>query len=405
MRAHTSERGTLDASREPGAWYRLRPFELVTGLVLGTVPAEPHVAKPDGPPRAVLEDLLSEALRRPPCVIAFSGGRDSSSLLALAVHLARRDGLSMPIPVTRRFAQTPESDESEWQVRVIRHLGVEDWVRLGLRGECDLIGPLASPILRRHGVLWPPTAHVNVPVLEMARGGTLVTGEGGDEVFGPQRATPVLHLLRGGRRRRRGALKGLPGAVGPAAIRRWHWRRAVVAADTRNWLQPAVRSALTEELVRERVAEPLSWKAATVEVARRRGWVLGAATMQRIADGFDVMVRHPLLDLPFLHALAASGGTLGPMTRAAAMRQLFADVVPPDVLKRTSKARFNATLVGEASRAFAVGWCGGGVDTSLVDEERLRQEWLGPLPHASSLALLQAAWIAAQGWSLEGQIR
>jgi hypothetical protein len=91
------------------------------------------------------------------------------------------------------------------------------------------------------------------------------------------------------------------------------------------------------------------------------------------------------------------------MTRAAAMRQLFADVVPSDVLKRTSKARFNATLVGEASRAFAVGWCGGGVDTSLVDEERLRQEWLGPLPHASSLALLQAAWITAQGWSPDGQ--
>jgi asparagine synthetase B (glutamine-hydrolysing) len=393
---------TVEPPNQMQVWYRLRPFELATGLVLGSVPPAPHDATRPQRPREVLERLLTEALRRPPCVVAFSGGRDSSAVLALAVGLARRDGLALPIPVTRRFPDEPDTDESDWQTTVIRHLGVQDWVRLPLRGACDLIGPIARPILRDHGLLWPPTVHVNVPLLEVAAGGTLLTGEGGDEVFGPHRGTPVLHLLRGGRRRRRGALRHLVGSIGPPAMRRRHWRRHVAAVG-RDWLRPHVQSALIEQIASEYVREPLSWRVATGRAACGRGWVLGAATMQRLADERDVRMRHPLLDPAFLRALAASGPMLGPMSRAEAMRRLFGDVLPPAVLRRRSKAYFNTALLGEASRAFAEGWRGGGVDTRLVDEERLRREWLRPVPHAGSFALLQAAWMAARGWPLDGR--
>ena len=39
-----------------------------------------------------------------------------------------------------------------------------------------MVGPIAQRVLRRHGILWPTNVHVQVPLLEAARGGTLFTG-------------------------------------------------------------------------------------------------------------------------------------------------------------------------------------------------------------------------------------
>jgi hypothetical protein len=61
---------------------------------------------PGATARGVLEELISPALERPPCVIGFSGGRDSSSLLALATHLARREGLPMPVAGPAHVVET-----------------------------------------------------------------------------------------------------------------------------------------------------------------------------------------------------------------------------------------------------------------------------------------------------------
>lgn len=385
----------------------MTPFEIATGAVLGMVPPTEAGAGPPHTesPRAGIERLLLDALQQSPCVVAFSGGRDSSAVLALAVHVARRHGLPMPVPVTRRFPGHPDADETEWQTLVIRHLGIREWVRLPLQGQCDVIGPIASSVLRRHGVLWPPVTFINVPLFEVARGGAVVTGEGGDEVFGRHRATPILHLLRGNRRRRRAAIRELPLAIAPTALRTTYLRHRFAEVDTRAWLLPPVRQRFIDLAVRDLVAEPLAWKRATVDLVRSRAWVVGAATRQRLADEYDVRVDHPFLDPEFLTAFAHSGHVLGPMTRAAAMRGLFGDVLPHKVLRRTSKARFNAALLSETTREFAAAWSGGGVDTTLVDEDLLRAEWLRPLPHACSIALLQTAWMATQGWPLSGPCR
>jgi len=123
------------------------------------------------------------ALERTPCLIAFSGGRDSSALLAVAVDLARREGLSLPVPVTLRFASTA-THEAEWQELVVRHLGLEDWVRLDYGAELDMVGPIAADGLRRHGLLYPANAHLIVPMAQAAAGGSILTGLGGDDVFG-----------------------------------------------------------------------------------------------------------------------------------------------------------------------------------------------------------------------------
>src|SRR3954463_7149340 len=112
----------------------LTGLEIACGLPLAP-PVPVSLPRAGGDPLAALEDVLREALLRPPCVIAFSGGRDSSALLAVATRLAAREGLQPPGAVTQPFPPLPETDESEWQELVARHIGLRDWVRIAHHDE------------------------------------------------------------------------------------------------------------------------------------------------------------------------------------------------------------------------------------------------------------------------------
>ena len=91
---------------------------------------------------------MRPALVDGPCYVTFSGGRDSSAVLAAATALARREGHALPIPVTRVYPDLPDTDESDWQRAVVDHLGLTEWVRLELRdGESDLLGAAARDAL------------------------------------------------------------------------------------------------------------------------------------------------------------------------------------------------------------------------------------------------------------------
>ena len=83
------------------------------------------------------------------------------------------------------------------------------------------------------------------------------------------------------------------------------------------------------------------------------------------------------------------------VTRTAAMRSLFGDLLPDAILARRSKAYFNRAFMGEETRAFAQRWDGSGLDHDLVDPELLRAEWLSDFPSAISTPLLQAAWLGS----------
>jgi hypothetical protein len=163
----------------------LTPLELASGLVFGDGgrPADLPLESPPVPPRAALERAVLPALRRPPCLVSFSGGRDSSAILAVATAVARREGLALPIPATNRFPTADGTLETEWQERVIAYLGIEDWIRRDLTDELDCVGPVATRVLRRHGVLWPCNTHFHDPLFEAAAGGSVLTGIGGDEAF------------------------------------------------------------------------------------------------------------------------------------------------------------------------------------------------------------------------------
>ncbi len=375
---------------------RLTPLEVVAGIPIGAVPGpSPLPSPPRYDPLAALEGAILPAITRNPCVVSFSGGRDSSTILAVATRIARREGLSPPIPVTLRFPAAPESHEAAWQERVLRHLALTDWVRVELSDEVDLIGPIASPVLRRHGLLWPPNTHFHQPVLELARGGAVITGIDGDGVFGSWRWTRLVSVLaRRLRPEPRDALRLLLALAPPMA------RRAVEASrpqTTLSWLRPATMAALERALSVDRAREPVRWGTRVAWFARRRSLRLVLHSFDLIADDARVLAVHPFADSGFLAALAHTGGWSGFGDRTAVMRTLFAELLPDDVLARQTKARLDGPFWNRHSREFVAQWNGTGIDAEMVDVDALWREWSNPLPHAWTSTLLQAAWLAQHG--------
>ena len=185
--------------------YLMTPLEIAWGYVPGHTEALPRPAVGQADPRVALEHVVGEALRNPPCGVAFSGGRDSSAVLAIATHVARREGLADPVPITRVFPDAPAADEGQWQELVVGHLELADWQRVSIHDELDVVGPLAAAHLVEHGVVWPPMIHADVPLLGSLRGGSLIDGEGGDEVLGvdAHRVAPLTRLARHPRARQK----------------------------------------------------------------------------------------------------------------------------------------------------------------------------------------------------------
>lgn len=380
--------------------YLMTPDEIVWGFVPGYSGTLP-VARDEGAnPRLALERVVGEALMRPPCGVGFSGGRDSSVVLAVAMHVARRDGLPEPVAVTNVFPAAPAADEREWQELVVSHLGVKDWCRISVSDELDLIGPLARPHLLEHGVVWPPTIHADATFLELLAGGSLIDGEGGDEVLGvtQHRIAPVTSLIRSPRPLRWYRVRPALGAFAPARARAGHLRRAWREQPI-TWLRPAARDGMGRALgVLDAAAQPLSFAASVRLVPQRRAGQLLLHNRRLFARRNDVDVSSPLLHPDFVQAVARDGGALGRGGRTTVLRSLVADLLPDAVLARTSKADLRGAYLAGPTKAFAAQWNGEGVDPEVVDPDELRRLWRGDDAVAATGALLQAAWLA---WASE----
>jgi asparagine synthetase B (glutamine-hydrolysing) len=374
--------------------YRMTPFE----TAIGWLPGYGRTPLPRGPgpdPLAALEEVVLEALVRRPCVVAFSGGRDSSAVLAVAVHVARREGLPLPVPCSYVFPGQPAADERNWQEAVVRHLSLPNWERISIDDQHDVVGPVAREVLAEHGPVFPAAAHTRNLINARAAGGAVLSGEGGDDVFGSKRSWVLANVVarrgRVGRRAYRAAVASLM----PALVRRRRLERA--SSDALPWLRSDVADQWTRLAVADDVGEPLDYRRATWRVLDRRALQVGLRTLQILAARHDVTPVHPFMDRRFVAACVRSAVRLGPVSRTAAMRELFAGLLPDEVLARGTKAVFNGAAVHRHSRAFAEAWDGDGVDHDLVDLERLRAEWLAEVPHAGSLALLQQAYVATRG--------
>jgi asparagine synthetase B (glutamine-hydrolysing) len=372
----------------------LSDLELASGIVFGQTNA---IALPERAldPREALASACAPALRRQPCMVSFSGGRDSSAVLAVAARVAREQGLAEPIPVSLRFPGVASTEESRWQELVIGHLGLSDWVRIEIGTELDFLGPAAGAALFAHGLLWPANAHFHCPIFKRARGGAVLTGLEGDGLLGGWRWLRLRELLAGRARPvQRDALRvGL--ALAPAPVRAAALARRGPPAHL-EWLRPAARRRLARQLAREDASEPRRWPDRVAWFARRRYLAVGTHSLALLAQEHEVEVHHPLLDPAFLAGVAAEGGTAGYGTRLQAVRALFADLLPAELIQRRTKGEFGGALWGPEARDFAARWDGSGIDPALVDGDRLRATWARPNPPLAAATLLQRAWLEAR---------
>ncbi len=376
----------------------LRPtrLEVAAGFVCGDAPEiGPLTDDVDGMPALeALRRAVLKPLSRPPCLVTFSGGRDSSAALAIAADTARREGLPLPVPVTLRFAGAPEADESEWQELVVRHLDLEDWHRIEITEELDVVGDYSTQVLRRHGVLYPPNAYSYVPLLEAATGGSLVTGIDGDGLFSGWRWRWAADVLAGRSRRGWRDASRVAYAAVPTVVKRAVERRRQDLQLT--WLRDQARRECEDRWAAERAAEPLRWDQRCVWYGRRRGLAVARFCWDLLARDADVLLVHPQLDPRFVRALGRAGGRLGFGDRSAVMRALFAGLLPDEVLVRGTKAVFNQAFWRDGTREFVANWDGTGVDSELIDAELLRKAWAAP-HNFTCMSPLQSALLATLG--------
>ncbi len=375
---------------------RPRPLEIASGLVINGELHGPKLGRAKSADlRAAIERSVLPALRAPPCLVSFSGGRDSAAVLATAASVARREGLALPIPATYRFPGAPATREDEWQEDVVRHLGLADWVRITMSSELDSVGPVAQSVLRRHGVLWPFNAHFHTPLFERAAGGSLLTGVGGDELLGPQRWYAAQRVLAGRVAPRPRHLRTVGLALAPVAL-----RRRVLAGRHQvrwPWLHPHVDVLINRRRADWQARIPLCWDAALERWWQSRSRNVLSHTFGLLAQDAGAQPVHPFLEPAVLRAAAARYGRRGPAGRSAAMRDLFGDLVPESILARRSKAAFDEAFFSDHSRAFAVRWTGGGVERSLVSADAVAAVWNAVHPDPRSFSLMQAAWLATEG--------
>lgn len=367
------------------------PLEVATGFPVGpdtSVPSWRDVPSPLHP-RLALEQVLADHLASGPTYVLFSGGRDSSTILLLADHVARREGLPRPIPVTNTFGDVAEADETAWQTQVIEQVCPPEWIRIDVAHAADLLGPVARDLLGHHGPLLPamlgPFAHT---CAELA-GGTVLTGEGGDELFD---GWGWRHLAHGHlspadlTARAVAAAYRLSDAVAVRLARRMALRWP--------WLTEVAVDAFARELARVWSSEPLRYDDYLDWRFAQRINAVPKRSMTVVAARHGVDVDHPFVRPEVRAALARHGGRRGWPDRTCALDELVADVVPEAVRHRTTKAVFSRSFFGPEARVFAEHWDGHGLDEALVRPGALRRQWLRPMPMMPSSVALQAAWLA-----------
>jgi hypothetical protein len=334
------------------ATQRPSPLEIASGCVFGLAPP---LSLPEGgeatTPAQALEQAILPALKRPPCLVSFSGDSWSAVLLAAAVQLARREGLELPVPATARIAAGRRDEPA--QERVIVHLGLTQWVRFEFEDELDLVGPVAMKVLRNHGLMAPCDVHLRMPHIVEACGGSLIMGTGAAEAFGA-RDVPVL----------------VP------------------------WLRPRARLEVWARKAAELTTEPRGEAERMAWVSRLRSVRTAMDSLESVARPFRVGVFHPFFDTRFLAALRPDDS----------LRKLFGELLPGSVLGERRRRTGEQACWNRHSLALVDAWDGEGVDPELVDLGALLSEWSKQRPDRRSFLMLQSVALAREARSMARQL-
>lgn len=329
-----------------------------------------------------------------PVYVEFSGGCDSSVVLAAAAAVCRRVGHADPVPVTFRFPEYPETDESTFQNGVVEALGLTTW-QLFQSPDMELLGAPALAAQESLGLAWPPQVFTRAAIWGQLEPGVLLTGEGGDEVFGPPLINPLRSFASAARRRDvvAAARAARLAVMGPSQRAQF-----IVSSNPLGWEVPW----LSTELRREVFA--LAAQEAAQEPIRRASWArwyLRAPSVHRMESNlrwfgasFGLDVRCPLMAPGVVWAAVDALPPYRRRNRTELLHAAFADTVPGVARSRTSKIHLTRPFFGRSTKAFAAHWDGSGLPPG-VDAAWLRHEWLtSDEPHAGSAMLLL---VAAQG--------
>jgi len=355
--------------------------------------------RPRSPRASSLEEactrMFASSFERGRCYIPFSGGRESSMWLATATRYARRNGHDDPIPVTLRYPGLASANELQVQERVVTHLGFDDWERVEPDGGLDLIGPVARATLARTGPLWPPNAYMMAPVIEAARDGVFVLITGVTDFFSWWRWGPLMGVFDLHRRPTRHDLSLAAAALMPAPLRVRAARRHG-APPPMPWLRPVAEREALELLRRRQAAVPLRCDRAMADQITHRCFIGGAGTFRALGEAFGTSIDQPLHQSSAVDSFAGASGWRGFRGLSDALRRMCGDLLPPEVLIARPAPDLTRLFFGDASREFAAGWSGAGLDHSVVDAAALRRNWLSDTPDPRTACLLQFAWLTEQ---------
>jgi asparagine synthase (glutamine-hydrolysing) len=229
-----------------------------------------------------------------------------------------------------------------------------------------------------------------------------LTGVGGDESFGaPRWARAAAVLSRRARPRPRDVL-ALTLAASPPPVRRTVLsRREPVLLP---WLRPHAQQETWAQWAADEAAQPLRWQNRAAWCRRLRYIQVGLRSLDCLAAEHRVEIHSPFVDPGFAATLAALPRERRYLTRAAAMAELFGDLLPAEVLARRTKSHFDFAFWSTHSRRLAESWSGEGVDPSLVDPEALASEWAKPRPDGRTFLLLQSVAFARESGSGGGEL-
>lgn len=391
-RASLCERGNLLD------FLRLSPLEKALGLPIEQNRYRPADSRPElleESAREALEGVIEDAIvsGNGHLAVMFSGGRDSSAVLAVATAVCRRLGADDPLPVTATYPQDPDTDEWDWREVVLKHLGLSKAVEIEITTERRMLSSRTLASLDSWGVVWPPAVYTQSLYFGSAPRAVFLTGEGGDGVLEGGRITPLTLVRQDFPRVSRSLLRSAAEALAPDVVHQAFERRAFVNGRSLPWLRTTKRQVIARSLDFRR--DPLHWGTGRFRVAGQRSVQLVVANSRFAAKLVGTDLRHPLLDDRFVAAIARDGGKWGYRGRTDVFRHLFGDLLPDRILARTTKAAFNTSRWGDDERDFAAGWTGQGIDLDLIDPDFLRNEWSGHSPHPVAQFLIHEAWLAS----------
>ncbi|HTL28072.1 MAG TPA: asparagine synthase-related protein, partial [Tepidisphaeraceae bacterium] len=307
---------------------KLTPLEIAGGIPLGMNPdAQPLPDVGDLTPLAAFEDVVRMALHRPPCVIPFSGGRDSAAVLAVAARIARDENLEAPIAVTLQFEGGLGTDETMWQEKVVAHSKVKEWIKLTVGDEIDFVGPLSRPLLLKYGVNHPPSLPLFWLPLQYARGGSMLTGFGGDSVIGGWVRAHAAEVWAGQALPRISDTMMFGYAMSPRFIRAIAMRMQLTRPP---WMTDRAFKEFNAARIAELSTRPVRRDKFLRWESQLRRSAFAESTFARLSADVGAAAFHPLHDRRFVAALARDLGPRGRGDRTSIMRLVFAKDLPDD---------------------------------------------------------------------------